>query len=74
MAVVGAWRQRRYGNVRVHDGALLGVLAIAGGLAGVVLANAVSERTLEVTFACLVLFVAYRLVRRAFPGSDAPSR
>ena len=74
VAVVGAWRQRRYGNARVHDGALLGVLAIAGGLAGVVLANAVSERTLEVTFACLMLFVAYRLVRRAFPGSDAPSR
>ena len=32
----------------------------------VVVASTVSERTLEVTFACLVLFVAYRLVRRAF--------
>jgi hypothetical protein len=31
-----------------------------------VIANSVSERTLEVAFPCLVLFVAYRLVRRAF--------
>jgi uncharacterized protein len=66
VALVGAWRQRSYGNLRLRDGVVLGVLAVGGSLAGVVIANAVSERTLEVTFACLVLFVAYRLVRRAF--------
>ena len=70
VTVVGAWRQHRYGNLRLGEGALLGVLAIAGSLGGVVVANAVSERTLEVTFACLVLFVAYRLVRRAFAASE----
>jgi uncharacterized protein len=73
VALVGAWRQRSYGNLRLRDGVVLGVLAIAGSLGGVVIANTVSERTLEVTFACLVLFVAYRLVRRAFaatPGAQ----
>ncbi len=66
VAVVGAWRQRSYGNLRLREGVLLGVLAIAGSLGGVVIANMVSERALEVTFAVLVLFVAYRLVRRSF--------
>jgi uncharacterized protein len=69
VAAVGAWRQHGYGNLRARDGALLGVLSIAGSLAGVVIANTVSERTLEVAFACLVLFVAYRLVRRSFAVS-----
>jgi uncharacterized membrane protein YfcA len=70
VATVGAWRQHRYGNLRLRDGALLGVLSIAGSLGGVVIANAMSERALEVAFACLVLFVAFRLVRRSFPASD----
>ena len=65
VALVGAWRQRRYGNVRLGDGALIGVLAAGGAVAGVALANAVPERALEVGFAALTLFVAYRLVRRA---------
>ena len=64
VALVGAWRQQRYGNLRLRDGVVLGVLAVAGSLAGVVIANAVSERALEVGFACLVLFVATRLARR----------
>ena len=64
VALVGAWRQHRYGNLRLHDGVMLGVLSIAGSLAGVLIANAVSERALEVGFACLVLFVAFRLARR----------
>jgi uncharacterized membrane protein YfcA len=74
VALVGAWRQHGYGNLRLRDGVVLGVLAIAGSLGGVVVANAVSERTLEVAFACLVLFIAYRLVRRSFavPPGDRP--
>jgi uncharacterized protein len=71
VALVGAWRQRSYGNLRLRDAGLLGLLAIAGSLGGVVIANSVSERALEVTFACLVLFVAYRLVRRSFSATGA---
>jgi uncharacterized membrane protein YfcA len=41
-------------------------------LAGTVLANNVSERALEIGFACLVLFFAAQLLRSAFsrPAAD----
>ena len=35
-------------------------------LIGVVVANEVSQRTLELSFAALALYIAYGLVRRAF--------
>ncbi|HEX6390292.1 MAG TPA: sulfite exporter TauE/SafE family protein, partial [Solirubrobacteraceae bacterium] len=65
VALVGAWRQRTYGNVRVRDGLVVGVLAIPGAALGVVLVNAVPERAVEIGFALLQLFVAWQLVRRA---------
>jgi uncharacterized membrane protein YfcA len=65
VALVGAWRQYRYGNVRVKDGLALGILSAGGAVAGVAVANEVPERTLEVGFAVLLLVVAAQLVRRA---------
>jgi hypothetical protein len=65
VAIVGAWRQHRYGNLDLRDGLTVGLLAIGGAVAGVVIANAVPERALEVGFAALLLFVAGQLVRRA---------
>lgn len=65
VAVVGAWRQRGYGNVRVRDGLIVGVLSPLGVVAGTVLANAVSERALELSFAAVQLFFAWSLARRA---------
>jgi uncharacterized membrane protein YfcA len=64
VALVGAWRQHRYENVRVQDGVVVGVLAIPGAALGVVIVNAVPERAVEVGFALLQLFVAWQLVRR----------
>jgi uncharacterized membrane protein YfcA len=64
VALVGAWRQNAYGNVRVRDGLLVGALSPLGVAAGVVLANAVSERALEIAFALLLLLVAAQLARR----------
>jgi uncharacterized membrane protein YfcA len=64
VALVGAWRQHTYGNVRLRDALVVGVLAIPGAGLGVVLVNAVPERTVEVGFALLQLFVAWQLVRR----------
>jgi uncharacterized membrane protein YfcA len=64
-ALVGAWRQDRYGNVRRNDALLVGALSIAGAAGGVVIANAVPERALELGFAALLVFVAVQLVRRA---------
>jgi uncharacterized protein len=65
VALVGAWRQREYGNLRVADGATVGVLAIGGAILGVVLANALPERALELAFAALLLAVAAQMVHRA---------
>lgn len=65
VALVGAARQRSYGNVRLHDAAVIGVLSPLGVLIGVAAANALSQRALELSFAALVLFVAFGLVRRA---------
>jgi uncharacterized protein len=70
VALVGAANQRRYGNLRVRDGILLGVLATGGALGGVALANALPERALEVSFAMLQLFIAFRLARRALRGEE----
>jgi uncharacterized membrane protein YfcA len=64
VALVGAWRQHAYGNVRVRDGLIVGALSPLGVAAGVLLSNAVSERALEIAFALLLLFVAAHLARR----------
>ncbi len=64
VALVGAARQHRYGNLRLRDGLLVGGLAVPGAVAGVALVNAVPERAIEIGFAGLLLFVAGQLVRR----------
>ena len=66
VAIVGTWRQRRFGNVRLSDGIWIGLLSPPGVIAGAVVANALPQRALEIGFALLILFVAFRLVRRAF--------
>jgi uncharacterized protein len=66
VAMVGAWRQNGYGNVRVRDGLVLAALSPLGVLIGVQLSNAISERALELGFAALLVFVAVQFLRRAF--------
>jgi uncharacterized protein len=65
VSIVGTWRQRGYGNVRLKDGVAIGVLSPLGVLAGVGLANAVPERALELSFAGVQLFFAWQLAKRA---------
>jgi uncharacterized protein len=64
VALVGAYNQDRYGNVRRADALLVGVLSVAGAAGGVALANALSGATLRVGFAVLILLVAAQLVRK----------
>ena len=71
VALVGAWRQRSYGNVRLRDGAIVGVLSPLGVAAGVAIANEVSQRTLELLFAALALTIAAQLLRRALASPRA---
>jgi uncharacterized membrane protein YfcA len=65
VALIGAWRQGTYGNLRTRDGIFIGLLAAAGAFVGVALANAVAERTLEFAFAGLMVVVAFQLARDA---------
>jgi uncharacterized protein len=65
VALVGAYRQSSYGNVRVREALVIGVLSPLGVLIGVAISNEVSTRVLELSFAALVLFIAVGLVRRA---------
>jgi uncharacterized membrane protein YfcA len=65
VALVGAARQNSYGNLNLRDALVIGILSPLGVLIGVVVANEVPQRVLELSFAALVLFVAYGLVRRA---------
>ena len=73
VALVGAWRQHRYGNLRLGEGLLLGLLAVPGAVAGVALVNAVPERAIEVAFAGLLLVVAFQLGRSAITEARAPA-
>ena len=70
VAIVGAWRQHRYGNLRLRDGLVVGALSPLGVLAGTALANAVPERALELGFAGVQLYFAYQLGRRALAPAD----
>jgi uncharacterized membrane protein YfcA len=76
VAIVGAYRQDRYGNVQRADALLLGILSLAGAAGGVALANALSGRVLRDAFAALMLVVAAQLVhrtlRRGGPAGAAP--
>ena len=72
VATVGAWRQHRYGNVRVRDGLVIGLLAIPGALLGVVLVNALPERAIEYAFAALLLWIAWTLGRGALVDLRSP--
>lgn len=65
VALVGAYRQNAYGNLELRDAVVIGALSPLGVLIGVVIANEVSQRALELSFAALALYVALGLIRRA---------
>lgn len=71
VAIVGTWRQDRYGNVRRRDALLLGLLSVAGAAIGVALANALSGRVLRDAFAALMVLIAAQLVRRTLRAQPA---
>ncbi|HZO05418.1 MAG TPA: sulfite exporter TauE/SafE family protein [Solirubrobacterales bacterium] len=65
VALVGAIRQRGYGNVNLREAAIISVLSPIGVFVGVYLSNELPERALQLSFAALALFMALQLVRRA---------
>lgn len=72
VAAVGSWRQGRYGNVNWRHAVWIGILSPIGVLVGVVVANTVPERALELGFAALLLFLAQDLVRRGLRLRNDP--
>ena len=73
VGAVGAWRQHGYGNLRLRDALVIGLLSPVGVAIGVVAANEVSERTLELLFAALSLYFAVTLAMRAARSPEQPS-
>jgi uncharacterized membrane protein YfcA len=69
VGAVGAWRQHGYGNLRLRDALVVGLLSPVGVAIGVVAANEMSQRTLELLFAALSLYFAAGLARRALSPS-----
>ena len=70
VAIVGAIRQRGYGNLRVRDGLVVGVLSLPGVAAGALLADSLPERPLELGFAAVQIVFAVGLARRALRPDD----
>ena len=68
VAMLGTYRQDRYGHVNRRDAVRLGLYSVAGAAAGVALANALSGQALRDAFAALLVDVASQLVRRALRG------
>jgi uncharacterized protein len=63
-AVVGSWRQRRYGNIDLRAAAFVGVASIAGVQAGVLLAEALPESALRRLFGLLLILTAVQIAWR----------
>jgi uncharacterized membrane protein YfcA len=64
-AIVGVWRQHRYGNLRPRAALAVGVASVAGVEAGVQIAAALPEHTLRRLFGVLLIAVAGQLAYRA---------
>lgn len=68
VAILGTYRQNRYGHVQRSDALHLGLFSVAGAAAGVALANALSGVALRDAFAALLVLIALQLVRRTLRG------
>jgi uncharacterized protein len=64
-AIVGTWRQARYGNVRWRAALIIGVAAVAAAQGGAALAESISGSMLRKLFAGLLVLVAAQIAWRA---------
>jgi uncharacterized protein len=63
-AIVGTWRQSRYGNVDARAAAVIGIASIVGVQGGVIVAESLAESTLRKLFGVLLLVTAAHIVWR----------
>lgn len=71
VAIVGAYRQHGYDNLRMRDGLTIGLLSLPGVVAGALLADSLPERALELMFAAVQIVFAVGLARRALARDDS---
>ena len=64
-AMVGTWRQHRYGNVDLRAAGWIGLAAVGGVQVGVLLAESLPENVLRKLFGALLLVTAAHIVWRA---------
>ena len=60
----GTWRQQRYGNIRWRPAIVIGLVAIAGVEAGVLVAESLPEHVLRRLFGVLTIVVAAQVAWR----------
>jgi hypothetical protein len=68
-AVVGTWRQTRYGNVDLRVATIIGLASIVGVQGGALVAESLPESILRRLFGVLLLLTAAQVAWRARRGS-----
>jgi len=63
-ALVGSWRNVRYGNVSLRAAAIIGIASIGGIQVGVLVAESLPQSALRRLFGVLLLVVAAQIVWR----------
>jgi uncharacterized membrane protein YfcA len=64
-ALVGTWRQARYGNVRLRSALVIGIAAAVAAQGGTAVAESLSGAVLRKLFAALLVLVAVQIAWRA---------
>ena len=65
-ALVGAWRQNRFGNVSWRPAIVLGAVSIAGVIGGAQVAHEVPDYILRRLFGGLIVYTASQILWRAW--------
>jgi uncharacterized protein len=68
--LMGSWRQTRYGNVNWRDAIVIGLASVSTAKLGEVVANSLSSKTLQRSFAVLLMVVAVQMAVRALRQTD----
>lgn len=71
VSVMGSWRQHRAGTVDWPAALIMGTASTVTAWVGAQITDAVSARSLRIGFACLMIFTAWQLAKRAMAAEPA---
>jgi uncharacterized membrane protein YfcA len=72
VALVGSYRQKKYGNLAVREGVWIGVVSLPATVLAAFVANELPQRALQLMFVAFALYVAFRMARRAIKPAPTP--